>query len=508
LAGYDHRRGPIIGAGEDGIMARYRGTALSELSAEETFDYLAEFSSAAEWDPGVSGAQRLDDGPVGLGSAFRLDVSVAGRAVPLDYRVVSYQRPHRVVLLGENDTIRSEDTVTVAPRTGGGSVLTYDADLRLKGVAAVFNPFLAIPFRRIGDRGLSGLRRVLSAGAADATPPPSAGGGVLADIVDKALEATVVGSFTSVGPAVRGYLAGWGAPPSLRGKVVLITGATSGLGLASAVGMARLGATVVFVARNRGRAEQARADILEAAPDADVSFLLADMGELDQVREAAARFIAEHDRLDVLVHNAGALTVDYTTTSAGTEVTVASQLIAPFLLTGLLLPRLVEAVPSKVIQVSSGGMYTQKFDLATLESGPDGYDGAVAYARTKRAQLVLMHEWVRRYDGSGISFHAMHPGWADTPGIRAGLPGFANIMSPLLRTPEQGADTVVWLAADSEAVATTGGFWLDRRRRWENKVPWTRLDEDSFVEAGSALWSWCAERSGWDDPPPAATPAP
>ena len=479
-------------------MARYRGTVMSDRSAEETFDYLAEFSSAAEWDPGVSGAERLDDGPVGLGSTFRLGVSVAGRATPLDYRIVSYQRPHRVVLLGENDTIRSEDTVTVVARPDGGSVLTYDADLRLKGVLAAFNPVLDVPFRRIGDRGLSGLRRMLATEPVPAAP--STGGGVVADIVDKALEATVVGSFTSVGSTVRSHLAGWEAPPSMAGKVVLITGATSGLGLASAIGVARLGATVVFVARNQGRAERARADIVEEAPGADVSFLLADMGELDQVRKVAARFNAEHHRLDVLVHNAGALSVDFTTTSSGTELTVASQLIAPFLLTGLLLPALDAAVPSRVIQVSSGGMYTQKFDLATLEMGADGYDGTVAYARTKRAQLVLMHEWVRRYDGSGVSFQAMHPGWADTPGIRASLPGFAKAMGPLLRTPEQGADTVVWLAADPAAVDTTGGFWLDRRPRWENKVPWTRLDEPSFVQAGSALWSWCAERAGWDGP--------
>ncbi len=478
-------------------MARYRGTVISNRSAEETFDYMAEFSNASEWDPGVRGAERLDDGAVGLGSAFRLDVTVGGRSTPLDYRVVEFDRPHQVVVLGENGLVRSEDTITVVPRPGGGSILTYDAELRLQGVLAPLDAVLALPFRRIGDRGLGGLRNVLSDGSAPAAGSGPAGE-VMAAAADGLLEVSVVGSFSRVGPAVRSRLAGWRTPPSMEGRTVLVTGATSGIGLATAIGVARLGATVRFVARSRPRADQAVATIAAAAPGVDVGYLLADMGELDQVRAVAAEFASDHDRLDVLVHNAGALSRQYSSTSDGTEVTVASQLVAPFLLTGLLLPALGAAIPSRVIQVSSGGMYTQRFDLATLEMGPSDYDGTVAYARVKRAQLVLMHEWVRRLDGSGVFFHAMHPGWADTPGIRSGLPGFAKVMGPLLRSVDEGADTAVWLASADEGVNGNGEFWLDRRPRWEHKVPWTRLDEAQFSEAGSQLWAWCAARSGWD----------
>ena len=114
-------------------MARYRGTVISTRSAEETFDYLADFSNAAAWDPGTATAERLDDGPVGLGSAFRLGVRVGARVIPLEYRIVAFDRPHRVVLLGESGAVRSEDTVTVTPAADGGSILTYEADLRLKG---------------------------------------------------------------------------------------------------------------------------------------------------------------------------------------------------------------------------------------------------------------------------------------------------------------------------------------------------------------------------------------
>jgi len=484
-------------------MARYRGTVVSERSAEETFDYMACFSNAAEWDPGVADAERLDEGPVGMGSAFRVGVRVGPRVIPLDYRVVAYERPHRVVLLGESDTIRSEDTVTVVPRPEGGSILTYDADLRLLGPLSPATPVLSLPFRRIGDRGLGGLRRVLSVPSdATAAAPPLVR--LAARVVDGLLEATVVGSFSSIGSEVRSRLAGWTDPPSMEGKVVLVTGATSGLGLATAIGVARLGATVCFVARSPERAAQAKATITETAPGSEVGYLLADMSRLDQVRTLADQFLAAHDRLDVLVHNAGALSRQYTVTDEGDEVTVVTQLVAPFLLSGLLLDPLLVSVPSRVIQVSSGGMYTQKFDLATLEMGPDGYDGTVAYAKVKRAQLVLMHEWARRLLGSGVMVHAMHPGWADTPGIRGSLPGFSKVMGPVLRTAEQGADTAVWLAASPEAGLVSGEFWLDRRPRWEHKVPWTRLDEADFVRAGSELWAWCADRCGWDGLSPAA----
>jgi len=477
-------------------MASYQGTVVSERSAEETFDYMADFANAAAWDPGTAWAEQLGDDAVGMGSIFRLGVRIGSRVVPLDYRIISYERPHQVVLLGESDTIRSQDTMTVVPTADGLSILTYDADLTLKGSFALVNPVLPLFFDRIGDKGVQGLRSTLG-GPPVARNRPQAGHAV-AGVVDKLLEASVVGSFSSIGPAVRRRTGGWTPPPPMAGKTVMVTGATSGLGLATAQGVATLGARVVLTARGHDRAERAVAAVLEVAPDADVSYLLADLGDFGQVRGLAEEFLAAQDHLDVLIHNAGALTKQHTLTDSGIELTVASQVAAPFLLTGLLLGALEAGSPARVIQVCSGGMYTQKFDLDSLEMGPDEYDGTVAYARAKRAQLVLMHEWVRRAEGTGIMFHAMHPGWADTPGVQDSLPGFSKVMGPILRTAQQGADTAVWLAAAPEGVETAGGFWLDRRRRWEHKLPWTRLSEPEFVDAGAQLWSWCAEITGWD----------
>jgi dehydrogenase/reductase SDR family protein 12 len=316
---------------------------------------------------------------------------------------------------------------------------------------------------------------------------------VLAVTADEVLEATVVGSFSRLGYQVRRRTAHWVDPPAMDGQVVLVTGATSGLGLAAATRLAGLGASIRFLARDRGRAEAAVASIVEASGNSDVSFGIADLADLASVGAFAAAFRAQETRLHVIVHNAGALSRHFQTTIDGIELTVATQLIAPFVLTNELLPLLRATAPARVITVSSGGMYAERFDLDGLEMTADGYNGVTAYARAKRAQVVLNDEWARRQSASGIVFHAMHPGWADTPGIEASLPAFHRLMGPLLRNADEGADTIVWLAASAEAARSSGGFWHDRRRRWEHKLPWTR-SAGSGTD-GAQLWDWCVGRA-------------
>jgi len=279
----------------------------------------------------------------------------------------------------------------------------------------------------------------------------------------------------------------------MDGKVVLVTGATSGLGLAAATRLSGLGASIRFLARDQGRAEAAAASMVGTSGNSDVRFGIADLSDLASVRAFATTFRRDQARLDVIIHNAGALSRRYQTTIDGFELTVATQLIAPFVLTDELLPLLRATAPARVITVSSGGMYAERFDLNCLEMTEDTYNGVTAYARAKRAQVVLNAEWARRQGGSGIVFHAMHPGWADTPGIQASLPAFHRLTRPLLRSAEEGADTIVWLAASSEAAGSSGGFWHDRKRRWEHKLPWTR---SAGAEAdGAQLWDWCAGRA-------------
>jgi dehydrogenase/reductase SDR family member 12 len=319
----------------------------------------------------------------------------------------------------------------------------------------------------------------------------------LYDGVDALLEATVVGSFSRVGYHWRSRLDHWqppGPPGCLAGRTVLVTGATSGIGLAAATRFAQLGASLRLLARDQARAEQARDEIQKAAGgDVEVCFDLADVSDFDALRGFATRFTEANPRLDVLVHNAGVLSADFRQAADGTELTVAAQVFGPLLLTGLLLPLLRHSAPARVITVSSGGMYTQRFDVGAVEMDRHHYNGTVAYARAKRAQVVLNREWARRVAPDQVVFQAMHPGWVDTPGIASSLPTFHRLMRPVLRTPIQGADTLVWLACDPEPLVSSGGFWHDRRRRGEHRLPWTHSDGD-----GPGLWDLGAARTGWD----------
>lgn len=323
-----------------------------------------------------------------------------------------------------------------------------------------------------------------------------------ADVVDAVLEWPVAPSFTRLGYDVRSRTDGWRRLDDYdqTGQVVVITGATSGLGLAAARQMAANGASLVLVGRDPAKTDRVREEIAAASGNDRVESVVADLSELDAVEAAARAIAAAHDRVDVLVHNAGALDAERHETSAGIERTVAAQVVGPFLLTARLLDRLgrgdgTGAEPSRVLTMSSGGMYSAALDVDHLEMDEAHYRGTEQYARAKRAQVTLNELWAERLADRDVVCHAVHPGWADTPGVERSLPRFRTIVGPLLRSPDQGADTLVWLAADpGEPLATSGRFWLDRRPRPIHRLPATRRSDTP--EERARLWDWCLERSG------------
>ncbi len=312
--------------------------------------------------------------------------------------------------------------------------------------------------------------------------------------LDWALELTVVGSFSRVGFATRRALFGWddASEPDLTGRIVVVTGATSGLGLAAAHLLARRHADLFLIGRDQARTEAARRSIVDAAPGTNVETIIVDLADLDDVRKGAATLNSSAPRIEALIHNAGALVHDLRRTSDELEVTAQVHVVAPFLLTSLLLPALRASGTARVVTVSSGGMYTQHLDVDMLDAPPEPFDGVRVYANAKRSEVVLNEQWARHPSALGIHFHAMHPGWADTPGVRASLPHFRRVMRPLLRSAEQGADTMAWLAGAAEALESNGAFWLDRRRRPTTVLPWTTTSDADAAR----LWRWCADRSG------------
>ncbi|MDQ6835194.1 MAG: SDR family NAD(P)-dependent oxidoreductase [Actinomycetota bacterium] len=314
---------------------------------------------------------------------------------------------------------------------------------------------------------------------------------MIGSILDTVLDRSVVGGYTRLGYRLRSPWWDDGPDSSMAGKVVLITGATSGLGLAAATGFARLGASVHLLARDASRGEDARATVAEQAQGGEVRLELCDLAQLESVREFAQRFTATTPRLDVLVNNAGVMTSERTLSADGIELTFAVNVVAGFLLTEQLLGPLRAPALGRIVNVSSGGMYTQRLDTDDLRS-EHNFDGTAAYARSKRAQVILTEMWAQRLAAASVVVHAMHPGWADTPGVRSSLPRFYRLTRPLLRTPAQGADTIVWLGSARSPGASSGRFWHDRAQRPAYLLPGTRESQADRER----LWTQCERLAG------------
>jgi len=305
-----------------------------------------------------------------------------------------------------------------------------------------------------------------------------------------ALDAAVVPGFSRIGYEVRSRLQQWQRINEMRldGRTIVVTGPTSGLGLATVRMLASSGAHLVLVARNREKCDAVAAEIRQGHPTCDVDVVVAEMGDLESVASASRELREKFPRIDVLVHNAGALLQNRSISKQGIEQTVASHVVGPFLMTSMLRDSL-RAANGRVVTVSSGGMYAAS--LPAVEGGtcPEviPYNGSKQYALAKRMQVTLNEMWAS--EEPAVEFVAMHPGWADTPGVQESIPLFRKITKPILRTSEQGADTIAWLTAVRPMPGMSGTFWCDREIRAIHKTPATRKSDS--VATRHALWEWC-----------------
>ncbi len=288
--------------------------------------------------------------------------------------------------------------------------------------------------------------------------------------VDAALEVAVVPSFSRIGIAVRSRLGGWSDLPAgcLEGEVVVITGATSGLGRATADAVGALGARVELVGRNAERGSTAVSEL--AGRGVEARFRPADVGDTRAVADLADSLVAAHRRIHAVVHCAGAITAQRETTPQGLEATWASMVVGPRLLTRRLAADLADGL-GRAVWVTSGGMYLQDVDLDDLGWEARDWDGTRAYAQAKRAQVDLVAEATSR--GEAPLQVTVHPGWAATPGVSDALPGFDKVMGPILRTPEEGADSLVWLVGLATEEVEPGALYHDRRVRGTVRWPGT-----------------------------------
>ncbi|KXZ55487.1 hypothetical protein GPECTOR_2g1036 [Gonium pectorale] len=251
----------------------------------------------------------------------------------------------------------------------------------------------------------------------------------------------------------------------LEGKVVMVTGANQGLGFEAAQELARRGATLYMVCRNAQRGEEAVQKVRQATGNQDVHLQVCDVSSLASVDSLVREWEVAGRPLHVLVNNAGILVHEYSLSPDGHESCFATHTLGSFALTTALGPLLARSAPSRVIFVSSGGMYTAPLEVkhaGNEDLAGRRYDGMLAYSRDKRRQVALAERLAERWAGQGVGVYSMHPGWATTEGVKKSIPGFYSFYRDSFRDVAQGADTIVWLALQDMASLQPGAFYLDR----------------------------------------------
>ncbi len=278
----------------------------------------------------------------------------------------------------------------------------------------------------------------------------------------------------------------------MAGKTALVTGGTGGIGRATAVGLAALGARVGITGRDGSRTMRAASDIATEAGDAEVDGFAADMSSQTEVRRLAATVLAAYPRLDVLVNNVGGFWAHRQLTADGLEHTFALNHLAPFLLTSLLLDRLTASAPARVVTVSSGVQSQGRIDFEDL-MGERKYSGQRAYSQSKLANVMFTYELARRLEGSGVSATVLHPGLVHTGfSSEDGTPVtriLALASRPFMKTPAEGARMSIYLASSPEVRGVSGRFFANGKAKTSNQASYD-------TEITARLWQVSAALAG------------
>jgi len=453
-----------------------------ERSIEACFRYVADFRTTVEWDATAYSASKTTEEPVGLGSEFSLLCRAGPTSVSIQYTIVEYTPWQSIVLEGKSRWFTVRDVITFETRDASTTRITYCADFTYRFGLRTLAQKTEAAMRALGRKSLLGLTRALE----DNNPSPAASPTTAKR--DKNLF-TALKCFTRAG-----YRTGrrtW-APMStdMAEKHVVLTGASAGLGFETAVALLEAGATLTLVIRDPNKVASMQAALQERSGRQADRVELADLSLLSHVNALSERLLSANRPIDVLINNAGALFNDYCQTSEGIETSAALLLLSPWRLTEAVHPLLAHHdTPARVINVVSGGMYTQKLQCESLVMSEDDYRGSVAYARAKRALTVLTELWSAQWRDDRIVVNAMHPGWADTPGVQGALPGFRRLTHRVLRSSQEGADTIVWLARAREADKTSGQLFLDR----EPRTTHLRQRTLESAEERAALQPWLTQ---------------
>ena len=282
---------------------------------------------------------------------------------------------------------------------------------------------------------------------------------------------------------------------NMQGKVCLVTGSSSGIGKVTARELARMGATVVMVCRNRAKGEAARAEIKGDSGNAQVDLIVADLSELSEARRVASEFKQRYTQLHVLVNNAGAINAERKVTTDGLEATFATNYLAPFLLTLLLLDVLKASTPTRIVNVSSSGHTSGKIDFADLQ-GTQRYSFMKAYTQSKLAQLYFTYELASQIEGTGVTVNALHPGLVSS-NFNSGTKGISHVIAEVIYfftgiSVEKGAQTTLYLATSPEVEGVNGKYFSNCK-----EIPSSRLSYDVAIR--QRLWTVSEELIGQNE---------
>ena len=280
--------------------------------------------------------------------------------------------------------------------------------------------------------------------------------------------------------------------PLMAGKSVLVTGGTNGIGKATAIGLAALGARVGITGRDQARTEATAAGIRAAPGSPAVDAFAADMSVQAGVRRLAAQVLDAYPRLDVLVNNVGGFWAHRHVTADGLEHTFALNHLAPFLLTNLLLDRLTASAPARIVTVSSGAHARGRIDFDDPQ-GERNYSGQRAYSQSKLANVMFTYELARRLEGTGVTATVLHPGVVHTSfgaeDQAAYLAVMIRVARLFMKTPAQGAGTPIYLASSPKIEGTTGRYFVNRKPKTSSKASYD-------TTAAGRLWQVSADLAG------------
>ncbi len=422
----------------------------------EAFDYVLDFRSVIEWDATASAASKLTAGAIDVGTRFDVKCELPVGAVTIRYTITRLEPNQTIELHGTCALFEVNDVIHFS-ETQDGTHIDYRANFTFHKVLSSAEKLAQSGMERMGKASLLGLKSALE----DNFPAPKIStGNQRAD----SLVVPGLALFTKAG--FRRGRRRWQPMSAWMGdKHVVITGANSGLGLSVAYRLAELGAELTLVIRNEARAASLIDELRRETGNSRIHVEIADLSLMSEVDRLVQRMIRSDKTIDVLINNAGALFNPRALTAEGLEKSFALLLLSPVKLTLGLKPLLARAETARVINVVSGGMYSQKLNVDELICPEQGYSGSVAYAKAKRALMVTTEQWAQEWADDNIIVNAMHPGWANTPGVENALPGFHKLTRLVLRSPAEGADTINWLAVATEAGKISGKLFLDREPR-------------------------------------------